>query len=115
PARQTQLVGILGDLAVPVHWNKRWRDEWEKAAASRIEGSKVTAGALLTGDVLLKLVPAVARGAVAVAPYDSLEAMKKDLGITPGPLTGENLERGAHLPRAALTAIVGRRFLVPED
>ena len=115
PARQAKLMGILGDLAVPVHWNRQWRDEWEKVAAGGVEGSKMTAGALATGHVLLKLVPAMAQGAVAVAPYDSLEAMTKDLGITPGRLTGENLERGANLPRAALTAIVGRTFLVPED
>jgi hypothetical protein len=117
PPKQAQLLGILDNLAVPVEWNKKWRERWEKVATDRAEGTKQTAQALLgaTGEALLQIVPAKARGAVAVMPYDSLDALKQDLGISNVRLTGNDLERGAHLPGHALMAIVGREFLVPED
>jgi hypothetical protein len=119
PARQTQLLGILGDLAVPVEWDKQWQAEW----LSIFQSTRRTATEFLarnlafqvTGSVLLKLTPAMATGVIAVAPYDSLDQLNKDLGIQRRPLTGAELEKGSHLPGNSLTAIVGREFLVPED
>jgi hypothetical protein len=117
PAKQSQLLGILGNLAVQVEWNAQWHDKWEQAATNRIEGAKQIAKDLyaVTGAVLLQVVPAMAMGSVAVTPYESLDDMKRDLGITKGRLTDKDLRRGANLPGHALTAIIGREFLVPED
>lgn len=119
PARQTQLLGILGKLAMPVEWNRKWQDEWQSTfQKSRSNVSEEIARRLafiVTGSVLLKLTPAMAEGVVAVTPYDSLEEIKQDLGIQARQFTSEDQERSRHLPGSALTAIVGREFLVPED
>lgn len=119
PARQAQLLGILGELAVPVVWSRRWREQWQTVYGQRRQSvSERMARELayqVTGDVLLKLTPAMAEGVVAVAPYDLLDELKKDLDIRKRRVTGADLERGAGLPGSALTALIGYKFLVPED
>lgn len=123
PARLTQLLAILGDIAVPVEWTAPRRRAWRRAYEREKQAPHVaTADHIakelafqVTGERLLDVVPAMAKGVVAVAPYTSLAELKKDLGITQRPLTGDHLEAAPRLPGSVLSAVLGGEFFVPDD
>ncbi len=119
PARQKTLLEILKPVAVPVEWNRerheRWAAEYEK---SKREAARQISGYLAgwkTGENLLDAVPAMAAGAVAVSPYNSLEDLKLELGITETSSVAERLQAGRGLPGNLVSAVIGREFLVPAD
>jgi hypothetical protein len=119
PKRQQTLLDILEPVAVPIEWNRerheRWAAEYEKSkrdAAQQV--SEILAG-WKTGEVLLDELPALAGGVVAVSPYDSLEDLKRELGITETSTVVERLQAGRGLPGNIVSAVIGREFLVPED
>ncbi len=119
PSRQQELLKIIEPVATPIEWtmdrHKMWAAEYEKSkleAANQV--SDILAG-WKTGEQLLGVVPAMARGAVAVSPYDSLEALKRDFGITEISRPEEQLMTGRGLPGNLVSAVVGREFLVPDD
>lgn len=119
PERQRKLLDILKPIAIEVEWNRQRQQTW----AAKYEESKVEAGQqfthllayYMTGETLLNEIPAGAAGAVAVLPYDSLEDLEKDLGITKTSTKVERLEKGRGLPGDLVSVIVGREFLVPND
>ncbi len=119
PQRQQTLLRILEPVAVPIEWNRErheeWATEYEKSkrdAAQQV--SEILAG-WKTGEVLLDELPAMASGVVAVSPYDSLEDLKRDMGITESSTVVERLAAGRGLPGNVVSAVIGREFLVPED
>jgi len=120
PTRQAKLLEILTeDIAVPVEWNRRrhkmWAAEYEKSKRdAAVQFSEVLAG-WKTGETLLQEVPAMAQGAIAVSPYDSLEDLKRELGITEVSTLEERLQAGRDLPGELVSTIIGREFLVPDD
>ena len=119
PQRQERLLKILKPVAVPVEWNRQrhlhWAAEYEKSKhdAAR-QFAEILAG-WKTGEVLLNELPAMARGTVAVSPYNSLEDLKRDFGITETSTAAERLQAGRGLPANVISAIIGHEFLVPED
>jgi hypothetical protein len=118
PKRQQMLLKILKPVAVPIEWNRerheRWAAEYEKIKRSAAQQfSKILAG-WMTGEVLLNELPAMAGGVVAVSPYNLLEDLKGDFGITKTSTTAERLEAGQGLPNV-ISAVIGREFLVPEN
>ena len=67
----------------------------------------------VTGQVLLQDLPSKARGAVAVAPFGSLDELRKDLGIRETDSLPRRLKASQGLHRELVSVIVGREFLVP--
>jgi hypothetical protein len=119
PKRQQTLLSILKPVAVPIEWNRerheRWAAEYEKSKRDAAQQfSEILAG-WKTGEVLLDELPAMAGGVVAVSPYDSLEDLKRELGITEMSTLVERLQAGRGLPGNVISAVIGREFLVPED
>ena len=118
PDRQRHLLDILDPIAVPVEWNLQRHQDWTEAyekgqrdAASQF--AEILAG-WKTAETLLNEIPAMAVGAVAISPYESLDALKKDLGITETASKADQLKASRGMPGALLNAIIGREFLVPE-
>jgi hypothetical protein len=98
PRRQQTLLSILKPIAVPIEWNRerheRWAVEYEKSKRDAAQQfSEILAG-WKSGEVLLDEIPAMAGGVVAVSPYDSLEALKGDLGITETSTVVQRLQAG---------------------
>lgn len=119
PARQREVLSILKDTAIPIEWNRArhelWAAEYEK---SKHDASRQIAELLAgwkTGEILLDELPAMAGGVVAVSPYDSLEDLERELGITETSTAVERLQAGRGLPSNVISAVIGREFLVPED
>lgn len=118
PERQRKLLDIIKPVAFPVEWNRERHQLWAAAyehskADAAQEFSEILAG-WKTGEVLLKEIPAMAGGVVAVSPYDSLDDLKRDFGITEASSVVEQVEAGRGLPNV-ISAVIGREFLVPED
>jgi hypothetical protein len=118
PERQQKLLGILKPIAVPVEWNRERHQQWaasyeqsKRDAAQQF--SEILAG-WKTAELLLHELPAMAGGVVAVSPYDSLDDLKRDFGITETSTMDEQLQAGRGLPNV-ISAVIGREFLVPED
>jgi len=107
PARQGQLLGILGDLAEPIPWTADRQAEWRQEMASQFDQAARN-GYFLTGTVLEKFAPAMAQTVVAVSPYRSLKQLANEQGIR---------RRTPHeaIPRSAVMAVVGQELLVPPD
>jgi hypothetical protein len=119
PKRQQTLLSILEPVAVPIEWNRArhelWAAEYEKSKHGAAQQfSEILAG-WKTGEVLLNELPAMAGGVVAVSPYDSLEDLKRDLGITEASTVVDRLQAGRGLPGNMISAVIGREFLVPES
>jgi hypothetical protein len=92
-----------------------WAAEYEKSKLRATgEFSRILAG-YVTGENLLSMVPAMAEGVVAAAPYTSLADLERDLGIKPTSPIADRVTVGRDLPGGALSTVIGREFLVPED
>ncbi len=119
PKRQQELLSILGDLAVPIEWNRErhqlWAAEYEQSKRDAAQQMAELLAGWKTGEILLSEIPAMAGGVVAVSPYDSLEALKREFGITETSSVSERLQSGRGLPGNVISAVIGREFLVPED
>jgi hypothetical protein len=119
PQRQRKLLNILKPVAIPIEWTRnrhqQWANEYERSRRDATQQvSQILAG-WKTGEQLLSVVPAMAGGIVAVSPYDSLAALKQELGITETSTQEEQLRAGRGLPGNLVSTVVGREFLVPED
>ncbi len=119
PKRQKILLDILKPVALPVEWTRQrhlhWAAEYEKGKHNAAQQfSEILAG-WKTGEVLLDELPAMARGTVSVSPYNSLEDLKRDFGITETSTAAERLQAGRGLPANVISAVIGHEFLVPED
>lgn len=118
PERQQKLLGIIKPVTVQIEWNLERHQQWatlyeqsKRDAAQQF--SEILAG-WKTGEVLLNELPAMAGGVVAVSPYESLDDLKKDFGITEKSSIEDQLQAGRGLPNL-ISAVIGREFLVPEE
>ena len=107
PARQGQLLGIMGDLAEPIPWTADRQAEWRQEMANQLDFAARN-GFFLTGAVLEKFAPAMALSVVAVSPYRSLKQLSSEQGIR---------RRIPHepIPRSVLMAVIGQELLVPPE
>jgi hypothetical protein len=112
PARQQQLLSVLGPLADQVEWTPMRRSTWEQSymrrKASAGEGMKRSLAGSLTAAGLFDVPPAMARPVVATAPYQSLQELADDLGI-------RRQANRTPLPASTVSAVLGRELLLPED
>jgi hypothetical protein len=122
PERLTQLMTILAPVAEPVFWDlehqQEWQSQYEQYESSRPAAAALVANILrgwVTGQVLLRWLPAKARGAVAVAPFSSLDELKGELGISETDTLAERQALSSALPGNLVSAVLGREFLVPSD
>lgn len=111
PARLDTILEILGDRAFPVKWDASreasWRSRYEAGKSLSKETGKWAFAA--TRGVLTEGLPGHVTGIQAVANYTSLDDLQGDLGLTP-------IVPGAlHLQMAETVAILGHKFLVPND
>ena len=105
PERQQEIVGILGDRAQPIPWTADLHAEWK--STMRSEFAAVRNGYFMTGGVLQKFAPAMAKTVVAVSQYHSLAELEK-AGI-------RQCRPAEKLPASTLLAVVGHEFLLPDD
>jgi hypothetical protein len=124
PDRLDRLIAILGPLVEPIEWDRQHHQAWTQQFAEYVTKKSPTQTADLvarimagwvTGQVLLNDLPAKAKGAVAVAPFDSLVQLTKDLGIAESQPLPYRLHASQGLPGSLVSAVVGREFLVPTD
>ena len=123
PQRLEELVAIMQPVVEPIEWDRKHHDEWAQQFADYTRQNPTEAADLVghimagqvTGQVLLSELPAMAAGAVAVAPFTSLAQLRKDLGITETQTLTKRRQASSGLPGNMVSAIVGREFLVPTD
>ena len=112
PARQKQLLDVLGPVVEQVEWTDLRRYAWEQSYQARRSSAGEYVKRSLAGELtamgLFDVTPALARPIVATSPYISLEELTKDLGI--------RREAGRRaLPASTVSAVVGRELLLPQD
>ena len=111
PRRQERLIKVLGDRARAVEWDAYHQDQWRSRFEAGGDVAKQTAPWAFQASrtqLLSELQPGVT-GVEAITAYPSLEKLERDLGVKPaggGPI---------QLPIGAVTAVLGREFLVPDD
>lgn len=112
PDRLEELLGILGeDLVRRIPWEPWQRERWKQVHARWREASHDNgqlAGAFqATRTALTQGLPAHVEAAESAAVYRSLEELERDVGLREA--------GGSRLPGGAVTAVLGREFLMPED
>jgi hypothetical protein len=118
PARLNQLVAILGERATAIPWTNELQNEWrERLGTSKepsvapvteeVERARVD-GYAMTGTVLARFAPKMAKTVVAVSHHRSLDDLKSAMPV-------RRADPSAGLPAATLLAVVGHELLVPED
>jgi hypothetical protein len=123
PERQQELLKILSPVVEPVAWDFQHHVEWQiqfdewlsRSPAARANRLGELMAGWGTGDLLLKELPAKAAGAVAVCPFDSIDELKKQIGITEQSSLRSRREASDDLPGDLVSTVVGREFLVPSD
>lgn len=123
PERLERLVEVLRPVVEPIEWDRQHHDVWAREfddyAHTRPANAADLVGRMMagwvTGQVLFRDLPAKAAGAVAVAPFTSLDQLTEDLGITETQKLPERLKASQGLPGNLVSAVVGREFLVPTD
>jgi hypothetical protein len=118
PARLNQLVAILGERATAIPWTNELQNEWrERMGTSKepsvapvteeVERARVH-GYAMTGTVLARFAPKMAKTVVAVSHHRSLDDLESAMPV-------RRADPSAGLPAATLLAVVGHELLVPED
>ena len=112
PARQQQLLAVMGSVVEQVEWTDLRRYAWEQSYKDRRSSAGEYVKRSLAGELtamgLFDVTPAMARPVVATSPYTSLEELTEDLGIR------REASRRL-LPASTVSAIVGRELLLPQD
>jgi hypothetical protein len=111
PERQQTLIDILRahDRVQVVEWDSSIRELWAQRMAAAGEVASQTAGYAFQASrtaLTINLPPEVT-GVESVTSYPSLKEMETDLAI--------RKEDNLLLPASAVTAVLGREFLVPDD
>lgn len=104
PRRQTDIVEVLKDRAELIPWTPQREAEWA-ALRQRFADARHD-GYFLTGSVLERFAPQMARTVVAVSPTYSLKELEAASGIR---------RQAPHdkLPAGALLAVLGHELLLP--
>jgi hypothetical protein len=114
PARQRELLEVLGDRAVAVEWNAERRGQWDQqflVERERLADQVAFEAAIpyrATGAVLIQDVPRMARPVVATTLFTSIPEIERALSIT-------RLPPGTALPGGTISAVLGTEFLIPAD
>jgi hypothetical protein len=110
-ARQQHVLSILGERAIPIVWDAQLRAEWKSRwEAAKSLGATTNAAAMrMTPTVLLEKVPRNATGVVAVAAFDSPDALNAGIQLR------ENSAGTGLAASGVLAAVIGRQFLVPNN
>jgi len=115
PERQKRMVGILGKagLVKPVEWKQwrrdHWQQQWKESRAEFAEQTRKDLAFEMTAMMLMEdEVPAHATGKIAASTYTSLQELEDELEIEPVE------KRPEPLPGHLVSAIVGRKLLIPE-
>jgi hypothetical protein len=111
PERQQRLVEILRryDRVKTVEWDVPIQDLWSKRMEAGGMVAQQTAGYAFqaTRTVLTMNLPPEVTGVESITAYPSLEEIEADLAI-------KKENNGVVLPATAVTAVLGREFLVPD-
>jgi hypothetical protein len=108
--RQNDLLEILGDRARRVKWDQRRRQSWK----TRFQAAKATAGETspdafrMTRMELTTGLPPGVTAVESVSAYRSYDEIKDGLKI-------KETEQGLQLQPGAVTAVLGREFLVIDE
>jgi hypothetical protein len=106
PERQRSIVEILGDRAELIPWTPDLHGEWELAMREGFAAARRN-GYFMTGSLLQRFAPAMARSVVAVSEYHSLAELAK-AGI-------RRRQPEEKVPASTLLAVLGHEFLMPGD
>lgn len=122
PERLFEILKIIEPVTETIEWDRThyeaWKAEFEESTSGSSNASRLVGRLLagwVTGQTLLRHLPASAAGAVAIVPFDSLEQLEEELGITKTSRLIERQEASQGLPGELVSAVIGREFLVPED
>ena len=118
PAKLNQLLAILGQRATPIPWTRALQDEWNGKMASAESPSMAALtqdiqaarpnGYCMSGTVLERFAPRMAKTVVAVAQYRSLEDLQRNIPVRP-------VQPAAPVAAGTLLAVLGHELLVPSD
>ena len=106
PDRQRRILDILGDRAEPIPWTIERQGEWKSAMKQQFSDARRD-GYFMSGSVLQRFAPAMARSVVAVAQYHSLAELER-AGI-------RRLRPEEKLPGSSLLAVLGHELLLPDE
>jgi hypothetical protein len=108
--RQLELLGVLGDRARPVKWDQYHRQAWKtKFDAAKAAAAETSSDAFrMTRMQLISDVPETVTAVESVSAYQSYEEIKDGLKIT-------ETDKGIQLQPGAVTAVLGREFLVVDE
>jgi hypothetical protein len=108
--RQTELLQVLGDRARLVKWDQRRRQAWK----TRFEAAKAAAGETspdafrMTRMEMTSGLPPTVTAVESVSSYQSYDELRDGLKI-------RETEQGINLQPGAVTAVLGREFLVIDE
>ena len=109
PARQTLLTIILKnkDRVALIPWTLDRQTEWKAKMAAEFSNARRN-GFFMTGSVLQRFAPVMAKTIVAVSQYHDLDELRKSGGI-------RQLVPHEPLQASALLAVLGHELLLPGD
>lgn len=112
PDRLDRVLAILGeDLVRRIPWvpwrRDRWKDLRDRWRETQRDNEELAYAFHATRTALTEGLPAHVDAAESVAVYRTLDELERDLGLREADAT--------RVPGAALTAVLGREFLVPDD
>ncbi len=118
PARLNQLVAILAERGVPIPWTRELQIRWQQAMTADAAPSTSPGvlevenvrrnGFVMTGSILERLAPRMARTVVAVSQHHSLEELEAATHVRPR-------NPAAPILPGSLLAVLGCELLVPDD
>jgi hypothetical protein len=108
--RQKDLLEVLGDRARKVEWNQQRRQAWKTRfqAAQAAAGQTAPGAFRMTRTELTKDLPPTVTAVESVSAYKSYDDIKEGLKI-------RDTEEGVQLQPGAVTAVLGREFLVMDE
>lgn len=106
PQRQKEILAILGKRAEQIAWTAERHDEWQSEMRKSFADARRD-GYFMTGQVLQRFAPAMARSVVAVSRYHSLEELES-AGI-------RRRRPSDKVTASTLLAVLGHELLLPDD
>ncbi len=107
PDRQQRILEILGDRAEPIPWTADRQTEWQKNMNEQFSDARRN-GYFVTGTVLQRFAPAMARSVVTVSQYHSVAELNKGAKI-------RRVQPQDKLPGSSLMAVLGYELLLPDE
>jgi hypothetical protein len=107
PALQVKVLEALGDRVEKIPWTAERQAEWKTAMSTQIKQARRD-GYFMSGSVLQRFAPSLARAVVAVSAHRSLKALEEQENVR---------RRRPHEPIEAgsLLAVLGYELLLPSE